>query len=89
MKNFNIIFNQKSIGFKYPNKPFSIYPQFFLVEFFDFIFHLIVANKVISPRLDCSKAFGNKFVKVPPIVRKNVEDDLLEGEIKNGVIIFL
>jgi uncharacterized protein (TIGR00661 family) len=72
--------------FKFPNKPFSIYPQFFLVEFFDFMFHLIVADKVISPRLDCSKSFGKKFVKVPPIVRKDVAGDLLDGDVKNGVI---
>ncbi len=72
--------------FKFPNKPFSIYPQFFLVEFFDFMFHLIVADKVISPRLDCSKSFGKKFIKVPPIVRKDVTGDLLEGVVKNGVI---
>ncbi len=71
---------------KFPNKPFSIYPQFFLVEFFDFLFHLIVANKVISPRLDCSKSFGRKFIKVPPIVRKNVQGTVLDGDIKNGVI---
>lgn len=72
--------------FKFTNKPFSVYPQFFLVEFLDFMFHLIVADKVISPRLDCSKWFGEKFVKVPPIVRKNATGDCLDGEVERGVI---
>ncbi len=72
--------------FKYINKPFSIYPQFFLVEIFDYIFHLLIPNKVISPRLNSSKTFGKNFIEVPPIVRKNVKGDLLDGEVKNGVI---
>ena len=72
--------------FKLHDNPLSIYPQFFLVEFFDFMFHLLVADKVVSPRLDCSKSYGKKFVKVPPIVRKSLKNDVYKGEVKNGVI---
>ena len=72
--------------FKISKKPLSIYPQFFLVEFFDFLFHLIVAKKVISPRLDYSKASGKRFIRIPPIVRKNIGRNPLRGRIENGVI---
>jgi len=72
--------------FKITNKPFSIFPQFFLIECMDYLFHLLVPTKVISPVLD---KFGNensKFIHVPAIARKRCERKINKNKVENVVI---
>lgn len=71
---------------KMKRKPISIYPQFFLVELWDFIYHYLVVDKVISPRLDMFNAKGNKFFKTSPIVREGCRDEIRKGKIERVVI---
>ena len=61
---------------KMKGKPISIYPQFFLVELLDFIFHYLIADKIISPRLDPFYVQGKKIFKVPPIVREGCKNKI-------------
>ena len=72
--------------FKLDNKPFSIYAQFIFVEFFDFLYHLFVPDKVVSPRLTDFSSIGKKFIPVGPIVRKRYLPSNPRSEVRNVVI---
>ena len=72
--------------FKMNNKPLSIFPQFFLVECMDYLFHLFVPTKVISPVLNKLERINRKFIHVSPIVRKDCKREIHKENIKNVVI---
>jgi|TARA_Y100000294_G_scaffold155453_1_gene155681 UDP:flavonoid glycosyltransferase YjiC (YdhE family) len=72
--------------FKMKNKPLSIAPQFFLIEFMDYLFHLLVPTKVISPVLGKFGSENRKFIHVPSIARKNCKREIHKENIKNVVI---
>ena len=72
--------------FKLKDKPLNIYPQFFIVELLDFLYHLFIPDKVISPRLKNFVSFGKKIVPVGPIVRKQYLPSSSGRVIKNVVI---
>ena len=60
--------------FKFKGKPASIYPQFFLVELMDYLYHKKVADAVISPTLDADlPGAAAKFHRVGPIVRASIK----------------
>ena len=72
--------------FKMKNKPLSVFPQFFLIECMDYLFHLLVPTKVISPVLNKSYSKNGKFIHVPLIARKNCKREINKENIKNVVI---
>jgi|TARA_B100001971_G_C18252784_1_gene579620 uncharacterized protein (TIGR00661 family) len=72
--------------FKMKNKPFSIFPQLFIVECMDYLFHLIVPTKVISPVLDKFGSENRKFVHIPPIARKKCKRNINKNSVQKVVI---
>jgi len=59
--------------FRIQNKPWSILPQFYMVELMDYLYHKFVPNAVVSPTLDQSLPKAtNTFNRIGPIVRKGV-----------------
>lgn len=50
-------------------RPLSVIPQFLAVECMDYLFHLMVPNLVISPRL-VTNASNRGFLAVGPVVRR-------------------
>ena len=59
--------------FRIKEKPLSIAPQFYFVELLDYLYHRIIADKIISPSLDPNlPRCADKFYRVGPIVRDEV-----------------
>ncbi len=62
-----------SAFFKMKNKPFSIYPQFFLIEIMDCLFHKLFPDIVISPWVkNVNLKISGASHSIPPIIRKNI-----------------
>ena len=65
---------------KLRNKPLNIYPQFFLVEFPDFLFHRLIPDHTISPWLvpSAQSSADKKSTQLELIVRKPFAEDRTE-----------
>jgi uncharacterized protein (TIGR00661 family) len=60
--------------FTLKKKPFSIVPQFYLVELMDYLYHRIVPSMVVSPTLNVNiPSASSKFKRVGPIVRRAIQ----------------
>ncbi len=77
-----------SYFFKARNKPWSIFPQFFMVELLDSMFHKMVPHFVMSPWLEGRQKDG-KFKRVGLIVREGIEPVCRENLSVRKILIML
>lgn len=60
--------------FKTKKKPFSIYPQFFLIELIDYLYNFYFYDFILSPSfLTKSKIFKKKIYRIPPLIRSKLK----------------
>ena len=74
---------------QYKNKPKSIFPQLYCVEKFDYFYHKLIPNKIISPDLvfEKSKSKNKKFFRISPIVRNGIRKNLSEDPLTAGIML--
>lgn len=67
--------------------PASVRPQFWVVEFGDYLFHRLKADIVISPNLDPNLPSRHpRFKRVPPIIRQGFKVVKSQGPVRHVVI---
>lgn len=60
--------------FKTKSKPLSIYPQFFLIELFDYLYNIIFHDFILSPNLiNKPKYFKKNIYRIPPLIRTKLK----------------
>lgn len=70
--------------------PFAVMPQFLAVELSDYLFHRLVPNLVISPRLDpADTTEGRPFRRVGPIVRAACRAEPTRSDRPQRVLVML
>lgn len=60
--------------FKNKKKPISIYPQFFLIEFLDYLYNFYIHDFILSPSFEKKpKILKKKILRIPPLVRSDLK----------------
>ena len=60
--------------FKTKKKPLSIYSQFFLIEFIDYLYNFYFYDFILSPSFFAKlKIYKKKIYRIPPLIRSNLK----------------